>query len=191
MSAERARTAKNVLVLAEAMSDAKTDTCYELLGGEEPSDIDLLRVVYHRTPERLLDEWADRRGTQPANTVIVGVDDRVQSGALGDTAADSDDTSLEVLTANPNDLTGLGMELNNALTALSRTDNHVYVCFDSVTALLQFVDTESAYKFLHMFTGQLHKVDATAHFHMDPDAHETQTISRLKTTFDDLRRVGD
>jgi hypothetical protein len=191
MSTERARTAENVLVLAEAMSDAKTDTCYDLLGGADPDEIDLLRVVYHRTPERLLDEWAGRMGAQPANTVIVGVDDRVQSNPLGESTAASDDTNLEVLAANPNDLTGLGMELNNALTALSKTDNHVHVCFDSVTALLQFVDTESAYKFLHMFTGQLHRVDATAHFHMDPDAHETQTVSRLKTTFDDLRRVSD
>jgi hypothetical protein len=191
MSAPDETQAGNVLVMAESMSDAKTETCYHLLGVADPGDVDLLRVVYHRTPDRLLDEWEHHLGSQPANTVIVGVDDRVQSGAIASSESGPDAPDLEVLTANPNDLTGLGMELNNALTALSRTDNDVYVCFDSVTALLQFVDTESAYKFLHMFTGQLHQVDARAHFHMDPEAHETRTVSRLKTTFDDMRRVGE
>jgi hypothetical protein len=191
MTTDSAVVPRNVLVMAESMSDAKTDTCYELLGGADPADVDLLRVVYHRTPDRLVDEWEQHVGHQPANTVIVGVDDRVQSGTLANGGPDDETGGLTVLAANPNDLTGLGMELNNALTELSKTDNDVYVCFDSVTALLQFVDTESAYKFLHMFTGQLHKVDARAHFHMDPEAHETQTVSRLKTTFDDMRRVGD
>lgn len=191
MSTSDTTRAGNVLVMAESMSDAKTDTCYELLGSADPDEVALLRVVYHRTPDRLVDEWEHHVGTQPATTVIVGVDDRVQSGTLANGDVGTDGSDLEVLAANPNDLTGLGMELNNALTALSGTDNDIHVCFDSVTALLQFVDTESAYKFLHMFTGQLHKVDARAHFHMDPDAHERQTVSRLKTTFDDMRRAGD
>jgi hypothetical protein len=191
MSSELAGTQGNVLLMAEAMSEAKTDSCYELLGGEAPESVDLLRVVYHRTPEQLLDEWERHRGDQPANTVIVGVDDRVQSSALESDSPGAEARNIEVLAANPNDLTGLGMELNTALTELSKTDNQVYVCFDSVTALLQFVDTESAYKFLHMFTGQLHTVGAIAHFHMDPDAHDKQTLSRLKTTFDDMIRAGD
>ena len=191
MSSGAGPTARNVLVMAEAMSDGKTDACYELLDSADPGGVDLLRIVYHRTPERLLDEWERRIGTQPANTAIVGVDDRVQSGPSEDATPTTDETNLRVYAANPNDLTGLGMELNNALTALSKTANPTFVCFDSVTAMLQFVDTESAYKFLHMLTGQLHDADAVAHFHMDPNAHDPRTISRLKTAFDDLRQVGD
>ena len=177
----------NFLMLAPAMSDEKSEQCHDLLSGGSPEDIDLLRIVYHRSPDRLVDEWADRVGDQPANTVILSVDDRAQSGSIGGEKLSGEaDGTVEVLAANPNDLTGLGMELNNALTALSETGNDVYVCFDSVTAMLQFVDTESAYKFLHMLTGQFHKVDAVAHFHIDPSAHDEQTISRIKTTFDDL-----
>lgn len=191
MSTRGAAPAKNVLVMAPAMSDGKTEQCYDLLTQQDPETIDLLRVVYHRSPDLLLAEWTDVVGESPDNTVVVGVDDRVQTGTIGPDDEVAGDGAVKVLAANPNDLTGLGMELNNALKAVASTDNDVYVCFDSITALLQFTDVESAYKFLHMFTGQLHKVDAHAHFHMDPEAHDTQTISRLKTTFDDLVEVEE
>ena len=147
MSADGDRPTGNVLVMAPAMSDGKTEACYELLTGVDPAATDLLRVVSHRSPERLVEEWESQVGTQPANTVIVGVDDRVQSGTLGNDGPRVDEGNLRVLAANPNDLTGLGMELNNALEALSGTDNRPFVCFDSVTALLQFVDVENAYQF--------------------------------------------
>ncbi|RXK51282.1 DUF7504 family protein [Halorientalis pallida] len=187
MSKHTPAKAGNLLVMAPAMSDDKAEQCHDLLSGQAPESVDLVRIVYHRSPDRLVDEWADRVGDPPANTVIVSVDDRAQSGSIGgQTLSGEADGTVEVLAANPNDLTGLGMELNNALTALSETDNEVYVCFDSVTAMLQFVDTESAYKFLHMLTGQFHKVDAVAHFHLDPTAHDERTISRIKTTFDDM-----
>jgi len=181
-------TAKNVLVLAPAMSDGKTEACYHLLADSPPAEMDLLRIVYHRSPERLLEEWTEFVGDAPANTAIINVNDRATGEA---TEYESADGNVEVFTANPNDLTGLGMEINNALTALSETDNDVYVCFDSVTALLQFVDVESAYKFLHMFTGQLHTAEAVGHFHMDPNAHDDQVVSRLKTTFDEMVQSDD
>lgn len=193
MKADSVTQPGNVLVMAPAMSDGKTNACYDLLTGDDPGSTDLLRVVYHRTPERLIEEWNQTVGTPPASTTIVSVDDRVQTDTLTEELTVDTDSTVTVLSANPNDLTGLGMELNNALSALpeSGTENRTCVCFDSVTALLQFVGVENAYKFLHMFTGQLHKIDAIAHFHIDPGAHDTQTISRLKTTFDDMIELNE
>ncbi|WP_136715096.1 DUF7504 family protein [Halorientalis salina] len=178
----------NVLVLASAMSDGKTESCYHLLTDSPPAEMDLLRIVYHRSPDHLIEEWTDLVGDLPANTAIVNVNDRA-SADVSD--YDTGNENVEVFTANPNDLTGLGMEINNALTALSETDNDIFVCFDSVTALLQFVDVESAYKFLHMFTGQLHTTGAVGHFHIDPNAHDDQVLSRLKTTFDDMVQADE
>ncbi|MFB6176133.1 MAG: hypothetical protein ABEI99_03120, partial [Halobaculum sp.] len=178
--------ARNTFVLAPVMSDAKTDGCFDLLDEQPPEEIDLLKIVYRSTAEDVLDEWIERTGTTPATTVIVGVDDRAQSSVMDAADDEAVDGQVEILTANPNDLTGLSMTLNNALSELGKTDNDLYVCFDSITALLQFVDTESAYRFLHMFTGQLRKAGAVAHFHASPNAHDPQTLSQMKTTFDEL-----
>ena len=90
--------------------------------------------------------------------------------------------------ANPNDVTGLGMRLNNYLGDHD-PDNQLVVCFDSLTQMLQFADVQSVFKFVHMFTGQLREVDAIGHFHMDPDAHDAQTVSRLKPAFNDAIQI--
>ncbi|MEZ3114404.1 hypothetical protein RYH80_00485 [Halobaculum sp. MBLA0147] len=190
MSSQTTRS-RNVFVLAPVMSDAKTDACFELCTEQPPEEIDLIKVVYRDTAVSVIDEWLEHTGTTPATTVIVGVDDRAQSSALDEVDADELDGQVELLTANPNDLTGLSMTLNNALAELGKTDNDLYVCFDSLTALLQFVDTDSAYRFLHMFTGQLRKAGAVAHFHASPNAHDPQTLSQMKTTFDELIEAGE
>ncbi|MBO4248781.1 hypothetical protein IL252_13235 [Halomicrobium sp. IBSBa] len=49
---------------------------------------------------------------------------------------------------------------------------------------------QAAFKFLYMFTGQLRSVDAVAHFHLDPNAVDDQTVHRLKPVFDDAVRAN-
>jgi archaellum biogenesis ATPase FlaH len=105
-----------------------------------------------------------------------------QPGSYGNDANLPD--SVFVTTANPNDITGLGMRLNNYLKDGNR-DSQLVVCFDSVTEMLQFADMQPVFKFLHMFVGQLRDANAIGHFHLDPGAHDDQIISRLKPLFDD------
>jgi len=176
----------NVLVLAGALSDAKRDHCGELLAAAPPETLDVLRVTYSRDVDELVDEWLDAHGALPARTGIVRVGDGATLTGADPEAADLD--GVAVTTANPNDVTGLGMRLNNYLGDHD-PDLQLVVCFDSLTQLLQFTDVESAFKFVHMFTGQLRDIGAVAHFHMDPDAHDTQTVSRLKPAFDEAVTV--
>ena len=173
----------NVLVLAGALSDAKGEHCHDCLDVAPPERLDVLRITYSREPADILAEWREHHETLPARTGIVRVGD--QASLTGDADDGSvDHERVAVTTANPNDVTGLGMRLNNYL-ADHDPDTQLVVCFDSLTQMLQFVDVQSAFKFVHMFTGQLREVDAIAHFHMDPAAHDTQTVSRLKPAFDD------
>jgi hypothetical protein len=177
---------QNLLVLAESISDEKREHCHDLLVPTDPSTLDVLMILYHRSPENFLEEWDERFDARPANTFIVGVHDRTQSATTNSESAILEAAEhVHQASVNPNDITGLGMQLNNALTEFEKSDNKLVVCFDSITALLQFIDLENAYKFLHMLTGKLHAADAYAHFHVDPEAHETQAIRQLQTTFDD------
>jgi hypothetical protein len=172
----------NVLVLAGALSDAKGDHCLDLLDTGPPDTLDVLRISYSKGVDELVDEYRDAHGQLPARTGIVRVGNQASLTGADPDAADTD--GVAVTTANPNDVTGLGMRLNNYLGDHD-PETQLVVCFDSLTQMLQFADVQSVFKFVHMFTGQLREVDAIAHFHMDPDAHDPQTISRLKPAFDE------
>lgn len=170
----------NTLVMAPSLSGEKRSTCLSLLDAAPIERLDVLRVSYSSSPEELVEEWHDANGDLPGRLGIVVVGDTV---GVGQTDADLPENTF-VTRANPNDITGLGMRLNNYLADLE-PDTQLAVCFDSLTELLQFTDVQSAFKFLHMFANQLRDVDAVGHFHIDPGAHDDQTISRLKPVFDD------
>jgi len=178
----------NVLVLADALGDGKRDACGDLLAVDAPERLDVLRITYSRDADELVSEWRRAYGDLPARTGIVRVGDQASLTGRDPDAADVE--GVAVTTANPNDVTGLGMRLNNYLSDHD-PDLQLVVCFDSLTQMLQFTDVQSAFKFVHMFTGQLREVDAIAHFHMDPNAHDPQTVSRLKPAFDEGVQVDD
>jgi hypothetical protein len=57
--------------------------------------------------------------------------------------------------------------------------------------MLQYVDVETAYEFLHTITGQLYAADARAHFHVDPTAHDAETVDAIASLFDAVVTLGD
>jgi hypothetical protein len=50
--------------------------------------------------------------------------------------------------------------------------------------MLQYVDFQTAYEFLHAITGQVHAAGARAHFHVDPSAHADTEIAGITGLFD-------
>ncbi|MFC7077248.1 DUF7504 family protein [Haloarcula halophila] len=175
------RPGTNVLVLAPSLGEAKRAACLNLLAPGDLDTLDVLRITYSSSPRELVDEWLADHEELPGRMGIIDVGDRAGVGSAGDTDLPE---GVFVTDANPNDITGLGMRLNNYLNDVPE-ESQLVVCFDSLTELLQFADVQSAFKFLHMFTGQLRQVDAVGHFHLDPGAHDDQVISRLKPVFDD------
>jgi hypothetical protein len=170
----------NVLVMAPSLSSEKDQTCLELQGAGSPAELDVLRITYSAAPGELVAQWRDHHGELPARMGIIIVGD--QPGQHGSDVDLPD--SVFVATANPNDITGLGMRLNNYLND-GNSDAQLVVCFDSVTEMLQFAEMQPVFKFLHMFVGQVRDADGIGHFHLDPGAHDDQTVSRLKPLFDE------
>jgi hypothetical protein len=83
--------------------------------------------------------------------------------------------------STPSDLTGLGITIGEFL---SEFDEPVHICFDSLTSLLQYVDLQTTYEFLHAITGQIYAASARAHFHIDPAAHDEMTVETITSLFD-------
>jgi hypothetical protein len=78
----------------------------------------------------------------------------------------------------PNDLTGQGIAIAEALNAGTE------VCFDSLTALLQYADRERAFQFLHSLGERCAAASATIHYHLDPATTDEKTVAAMSTLMD-------
>lgn len=172
---ERLGAARTTLVCAPSMGTGSG--CRELLSAAD-DDSTVLWVSYTRPPSACVEAYRAAYDTDADLAVI----------AVGDMATESPPDAVTVETVStPDDLTGLGITLSQMLSA--RDD--VVVCFDSLTVLLQYVDRETAYEFLNAVTGHLYAADASAHFHLDPTAHDRRTVDALASLFDAIAERED
>jgi len=174
-------SASNVLVLEDGSSSTLERVHESLLGGlsEEPTDV--LVVTFSR-PEPWLDAWADRLPTDGANLGLVQLTETDSwEGRQG---------SAHVRSANPKDLTGLGMAIRDFFDGVASSPRPSVVCFDSLTGLSEYHEVRTLFRFLRVVTQQVQTEGATAHFHIDPVAHDPQSLARLKPPFDAHVEVG-
>ncbi|WP_240334755.1 DUF835 domain-containing protein [Halorussus sp. MSC15.2] len=182
-----------VLLLAPSIHSATEDACLDLLAFDDASEENVLWVTYTRSPDTCIRDWLTRTGERPRNMRLVSVGDTTRSAtarAGSDTTSATGDEVVETL-SNPGDLTGLGIKLSEILREWDALDGRTVACFDSLTALLQYADLQTVYKFLHVLTGRFAAADVTAHFHLDPDACDTQTVSTLTSLFDTVVEFDD
>lgn len=160
--------AHSVLVLADGLSEARDAVCGSLLARVPPAQLHVLAVTYNRPAAEWLAHARSSVGGDPATVRVV------------DTGS-SDGADPRVVLASPDDLTGLEIAVCDPLPY---GDDTTVFCFDSLTALLQYVDRERAFRFLHALVQRLWAADAHAHFHMDPAAHAPDTVAMLASLFD-------
>lgn len=180
----RVGAGQSALLCAPPMHQSVDDACTELLlpaDGDRPS---ALWVSYTRVPTARIRSWLSAVET-PGNVGVVSVGERTLEDVRD--IEGLEDSLLETVTT-PGDLTGLGITLQNALEGW---EGDVALCFDSLTSLLQYVDLETAYEFLHVLTGRLYAQDVVAHFHIDPEAHDDRTVAALTSLMDAVVSVDE
>ena len=169
----------NVLLLAPSLGGKSSEICFDLITQTPPSETNVLAITFKDTPQEWVDDWMDHEGVSPVRGGVVSV---------GQGEATVDDPSWAAKTIeNPSDLTGIGIELSELLSGMATAadeDEHIAVCFDSITSLLQYADLQRTFRFLHVVTGRVKTVGGVGHYHLDPEAHDTQTIATLKGLFD-------
>ncbi|TSD15299.1 hypothetical protein DP107_05475 [Haloglomus irregulare] len=168
-----------VLVRAPGLHGRREGLCPTLsLAGTPTSTV---AVTYCGTAEEWLTRMAGHRATLDAIRVVT-----VGAAVEGDDV--SGPTVLRVET--PDDLTGVEIAVGEGLSALP--DGHATLCLDSLTALLQYADVEEAYRLLHPLVERLHADRVVGHFHVDPAAHEPETLATLAGVFDaEVTLTGD
>lgn len=187
---------ETVLVLSPGMDGGADEACGSLLEGGPPDATDYLAVSMNEGPEARLKHWRQHVAPElPARTGVVCTGDMAQRSTAaierGDPVRFPGENVQVVSVSSPGDLTGLGMRISDCLTAWEDDDNRIVVCVDSLTTMLQYVDTNRAFQFLHMLLARFATADAAAHVHMDPTAHEERTVATLASLFDVVVRRRD
>lgn len=186
--------ARCVLLLSSVGAGTEA-ICGELLDVGDPTRTNYLAVTFDGSPDQRLDHW--RRHVSPERPAKVGI---VVSGgvarsttATGGDAADGGRSDVRVATVpSPGDLTGVGVRISECLSAWAGDGNRLVICIDSLTTMLQYVETETAFRFLHTLLARCSTADATVHAHITPEAHDERTVRTIESLFDAVveRDVG-
>lgn len=182
----------SVLLLAPALDRRTEAACTELSCPHEPSEVKLLCVSLDGSVDDVLDRWNRHLGSPPGRLAVVTTGDGIRSteavsggdapipGEGGTPVAEAVSTTF---VSDAGDLTGLGIKVSQCLSAWDGEDD-LAVCVRSLTTLLQFSELKRVFRFVHVLTQRLKSAGAVAHFHMDPAAHDGQTLATLESLFD-------
>ncbi|WP_162562642.1 DUF7504 family protein [Salinigranum rubrum] len=187
---EQIGSSSNALLCGPATSDVDTMVCRTLLTGPYDRESNVLHVEFTRS----LDECGrvGEETVQPARMKIVKVGDMIRSVATQATSVGTQSSESLIETVHdPADLTALGVAVTRILDSWQETDQQTIVCFHSVTALLDHVDCYLAFRFLHVLTSRIETAGAVAHYHLDPTAHDDQTVTTIIQLFDTVAEFDD
>ena len=181
--------AENVLLLSPTLEEGEGAACSRLLAAGPEGRTDVLSVTFNQSPDARLERWQSEGGpTAPANLGFLVVGENVRSaaaihGAEGGPGLDEVGPTV-VSVSSPGDLTGIGIKLGEFFEAWADDGNELALCFHTLTTFLQYAELRSVYQFVHVLTGRVRSAGGTAHYHLDPTAHEPRTVNTLTTLFD-------
>lgn len=182
--------AEHVLVLGGSMDGDVEDYCAERISSPAGTgSSNALLITLDETPDRRFDTVVRHGMGQPANVGIVCCDQTRSTASTQPTHGPEVGPGPWITTvSSPGDLTGLGLRIQQALSAWADEPGPIELCFHSLTTLCQSVDERAVFRFCHTVTRHLDASGASAHFHLDPEAVDEQTVAMLSALFD---RVED
>lgn len=178
--------APTVLVLGEMFDEETKEACTDLLSRDPLEDTDVVKITDAQSVRSPVKTWNEHAEGNPKQLIVINVAEQAADVA----AADLPDF-VEVENANPGDLTGLGIKLQRQLGDLQREEGpvHISVCFDALSTLLMYAETNVVYRFVRVVTQYFLAAGGTVHFHLDPSAYDQQTVQLFKSIMDTVVEV--
>jgi len=178
----------NVLLLAP-LTPTGNRACLELLASTtDPARANVAAVTYTPPPETWISDWRTNVGDLPAELAFIHAN-------TVETDEESDGTEVppgvSVARVDPNQPMDIIAPLSEQLTRWEGNGNQTLVSVQTLTVLLEYVDFDTAFRYLHILTHRVQAADAIGFYHMDPDIHDEETVNTLKTLFDAVVEVGN
>ncbi|WP_136342329.1 DUF7504 family protein [Halapricum salinum] len=176
----RASKCSPLLVFADPLDADREAACSTLLDGTSDAPPSLLVFAYNRRPRVVTEHVREHADSDCESLTILDLceDDHRQSrpASLG--------SDVVVERESASNLTGIGIDVANAIDRVDEEPLHV--CLGSLTTLVQYVDPETAFKFLQVTISRLESTEGHVHAHLDPDAVDEETVTTLESLFDGI-----
>lgn len=183
----------NVLLLGPHRGEAADRCCMNLLSEVASQPRTVLFVTLTRSVDDRLETWRRHLDDTPATMAILSLGEQPRSPGVTETVSvqgGAGDVTIRSV-ADPSDLTRLGISLTEQLEALPDGGAGSALCVHSLTSLLQYVDARRLFRFVLILQKKVDSVGAVAHYHMDPDSHDPQTVSVFESLFDTVVRTTE
>ncbi|WP_254864538.1 RAD55 family ATPase [Halovivax gelatinilyticus] len=165
----------NVAIVGPSMSGKRALAFRLLTANYEPDDGIL--CISTDNAESVFDDLERYAGSIDRNRV--GVIDC--SGRSFDLVSDG----LTETISSPADLTGISIGSAKLMKQLSsRGISDIRYGLISVSTLLQYLDRNTVFKFLHVFTNRVAETDGLGIYTLNDDTHEPTTVNTIKGQFD-------
>lgn len=192
----------NTLIEGPASGDDATPEVYDVLS--RPDETNLLVLSYDDGPDAWLQNWRTTVGDLPSEVgfVHVGVKTRSAAAAHADalgsapagttpagTTSDpitADGLLLADAVSDPTDLARLGVTASEYLEVWDGNGRETVVYLDSLTDLLENVDLDHAFRFLHVLGSRIESVDASGYYLIDPAAHDDHSLAVVRELVDSV-----
>ena len=182
------KQSSNVLLLAP-LTPTGNRACLELLASTTPPEkANVAAVTYTPPPETWISDWRSHNDRLPAELAFIHANTVETTGDEGDSAVPPD---IPVSRVDPNQPMDIIAPLSEQLTRWNGNGNKTLVSVQTLTILLEYVDFDTAFRYLHILTHRVQAADAIGFYHMDPDIHDEETVNTLKTLFDAVVVVSD
>ncbi|WP_338738543.1 DUF7504 family protein [Haloplanus salilacus] len=173
----------SVLLLASS-SDTEADACVTLLTRYAPERTNVLGATVSRSPGDRFALW--RREVPegvPKRAAMIDAGRGVRTRTERDVGDLPPEFTLDRLPehAEPVDL---GMALSRRLGSWESTPESTALCLHSLTALVGAFDRESVISLVDSLNRLCETVDAVGHHHMDPTAHDDETVAMFRPLYD-------
>jgi hypothetical protein len=83
------------------------------------------------------------------------------------------------------------MVIDDVVSAWEDEPYQTRVCFHSLSGLLEYMNDETAFRFIHTLLRRFAAVEAVAHFHMDTEAQSIETLRTLQVLFEEVVSVSE
>ncbi|MDX1747683.1 MAG: hypothetical protein R3324_17245 [Halobacteriales archaeon] len=176
----------NVLLLGPLLGPADYDACSRLIGTVASEPDRLLLLSLSQSAEERLNVIRGYLGNLPPETVVIEVGGSGRSGVRSSVATEDDGEITVETVSDPTDLRRIGIMISQYLADWEDPSVDAVLCVHSITALLQFNDDPRfLFRFLHVLQQKVRQYGATAHYHLDADAHEPGVVDRFRPLFDE------
>ncbi|WP_247730466.1 RAD55 family ATPase [Halovivax limisalsi] len=165
----------NVVVVGPSMS-GKRSLALELLAAGYEDGEGILCITTTRT-KRIYDDL--KRYVPSLEEDRIGVVDC--SGSESRSAIEQMTESVP----SPGDLTGISIGTAKLFKQFNRQGiSDIRYGLISVSTLLQYIDINTVFKFLHIYTNRVSETDGLGIYTLNDDTHEEQTVNTIKGQFD-------